>query len=172
HLAKVTALRTRIREADEAVPDWELRHLWDEAQFEVSKVRLFGDLVLAAFFGGEKTKERERKRSEYADVVVSGEAERHSGRLSEWRHADPPLAPFHWEIEFPEVFERDNPGFDAIVGNPPFAGKNSVSATNVVGYPDWLKHLHDESHGNADLVAQFFRRSFHLIRMNGAFGLI
>ena len=33
---------------------------------------------------------------------------------------------FHWEIEFPEVFrdrygrERDNPGFDAVIGNPPY----------------------------------------------------
>ena len=36
--------------------------------------------------------------------------------------------PFHWEVEFPEVFARDNPGFDAIVGNPPFAGKNTISA--------------------------------------------
>ena len=34
---------------------------------------------------------------------------------------------FHWEIEFPEVFrdkygrEKDNPGFDAVIGNPPYA---------------------------------------------------
>jgi hypothetical protein len=32
---------------------------------------------------------------------------------------------FHWELEFPEVFydgarERENPGFDAVVGNPPY----------------------------------------------------
>ena len=38
------------------------------------------------------------------------------------RHGERPLVPFHWEIEFPEVFERDRPGFDAIVGNPPFMG--------------------------------------------------
>ena len=44
---------------DESVSDWELRDLWDEAQFELGKVRLFGDLVLAAFFEGEKPKERE-----------------------------------------------------------------------------------------------------------------
>ncbi|RKU35091.1 hypothetical protein C6496_17505 [Candidatus Poribacteria bacterium] len=36
---------------------------------------------------------------------------------------------FHWEIEFPEVFrdeqgnELENPGFDAIVGNPPYGAK-------------------------------------------------
>ncbi len=33
---------------------------------------------------------------------------------------------FHWEIEFPDVFrdkygrEKDNPGFDAVIGNPPY----------------------------------------------------
>ena len=37
----------------------------------------------------------------------SGEAERYRGWLEEWRHAEPPLAPFHWEIEFPEVFDRE-----------------------------------------------------------------
>ena len=36
---------------------------------------------------------------------------------------------FHWEIEFPEVFrdkygrEKDNPGFDAVIGNPPYGAK-------------------------------------------------
>lgn len=30
--------------------------------------------------------------------------------------------PFHWPLEFPEVFESDNGGFDAILGNPPFLG--------------------------------------------------
>jgi hypothetical protein len=27
---------------------------------------------------------------------------------------------FHWEIEFEDVFSGDNPGFDAVVGNPPW----------------------------------------------------
>ena len=58
--------------------------------------------------------------------------------LEDLRQADPPLAPFHWQIEFPEVFlpaERENPGFDAIVGNPPFAGKNTTKKANVGCYP-------------------------------------
>ena len=92
--------------------------------------------------------------------------------LDELRRSETPLAPFHWEIEFPEVFERENPGFDAIVGNPPFGGKNTVGAANRTGYPDWLKQAHKESHGNADLVAHFFRRAFDLARKGGAFGLI
>jgi len=103
---------------------------------------------------------------------VNGEADRHRGRLEDRRRGEPPLVPFHWSIEFPEVFERPNEGFDAIVGNPPFAGKNSVAGANVSGYPDWLKQVHEQSHGNADLVAHFFRRAFDLLRREGALGLI
>ncbi len=95
--------------------------------------------------------------------------------LEHLRHRNPPLAPFHWDIEFPEVFQpedRPNPGFDAVVGNPPFAGKNTVAAANPDYYPQWLKQLHENSHGNSDLVAHFFRRSFGLLRQGGALGLI
>lgn len=172
HLEQIRELRAKIRDADESVPDWNRRDLWDQAQFALGKVRLFGDLALAAFFDSEKAKEREAKRRGYAGSVASGEAERYRGWLEERRHADPPLAPFHWEVEFPEVFEREYPGFDAVVGNPPFAGKNSVAGANTASYPDWLKHAHEESHGNADLVAHFYRRAFDLIRRDGAFGLI
>ena len=79
---------------------------------------------------------------------------------------------FNWEIEFPEVFDRVNPGFDAIIGNPPFAGKNTTINGNIEGYLDWLKVVNPESHGNADLVAHFFRRAFDILRENGTFGLI
>ncbi len=85
---------------------------------------------------------------------------------------DEELVPFHWEVEFPEVFDRDNPGFDALVGNPPFAGKNTTRSANPDGYPEWLKEMHVESHGNSDLVAHFFRRAFDLVRVAGTFGLI
>lgn len=27
---------------------------------------------------------------------------------------------FHWPVAFPEVFARDDPGFDAVIGNPPW----------------------------------------------------
>jgi hypothetical protein len=172
HIAQFAALRREIREADESVSDAKRRKRWDEAQRELAHVRLLGDLVMAAYFDAEKPKAREAKRLEFAEAVVHGDAERYRGGLAARRRADPPLAPFHWEIEFPEVFERERPGFDAFVGNPPFAGKNSVVGGNVPGYPDWLKDLHDESHGNADLVAHFFRRAFVLLRDGGAFGLI
>jgi hypothetical protein len=172
HIANGTELRQRIREADEGVADWELRALWDEAQFELGKVRLFGDLVLAAYFDGDKPKEREGERGEYASAVVSGQAERYRGRLEGWKHAEQPIAPFHWEIEFPEVFARPNGGFDAFVGNPPFLGGTRITTTYGASYRDWLAALHPEGSSNADLAAHFFRRSFSLLRSSGCFGLL
>ena len=169
HLTRVSELRQKIREADDNASEQELRKFLDEAQRELQSVGRFGDLVLAAFFGGDKTKEREQKRDIYADLLIQQQGD--SGDFS-LENIKPPLEPFHWEIEFPEVFERENPGFDAIIGNPPFAGKNTIAKANVAGYIDWLKQMHIESHGNADLVAHFFRCAFNLLRKEGTLGLI
>lgn len=171
-LARARELRRRIREADDSVSELELRQLYDDADRETGNVRLLGDLALATFFEGAKPKQREDFRRQFGDAVQRGEMRSYVGWLEDLRRKEPPLAPFHWEIEFPEVFERENPGFDAVVGNPPFAGKNTVAAANVAGYPDWLKQMHEESHGNADLVAHFFRRAFGLLRTGGTAGLI
>ena len=172
HVTRAAEYRRRIREAGEEVSDRELHDLWHDARNEIDEVRLYGDLALAAFFAEAKPKPREAKRLQFTTAVVEDEAIRYLPWLEEQRDAHPPLAPFHWELEFPEVFDRENPGFDAFVGNPPFAGKNAVAAGNIAGYPDWLKVLHDESHGNADLVAHFYRRAFNLIRNGGTLGLI
>lgn len=171
-LIRVADLRKRIREAGEDTSDGERRGYWHETQSELAEVRLFGDLVLAAFFDGAKPKERAAIREKFRKAVTRAEASSYVGWLEERRHADPPLAPFHWEIEFPEVFERENAGFDVLVGNPPFAGKNSVAAANAAGYPDWLKEMHPGSHGNSDVVAHFFRRVFDLLRQDGTLGMI
>ena len=168
HVAKVSELRQLIRELGDQAPEHELRELLDEADRELRKVRRVGDLVLTAFLAGAKPKERESRRLIYATLLL----EKGQGDSTGGNPPAPPVTPFHWEFEFPEVFERENPGFDAVVGNPPFAGKNTVAAAHPAAYPDWLKQLHAESHGNSDLVAHFFRRAFGLLRDSGSLGLI
>ena len=171
-LEEASALRRQIREADDTVTERRLQNLWRDAQDALIDVRLFGDLVLAAFFEGTKPKERESRRRAYQEAILNREPRRHAAELEERRNAEMQFVPFHWEIEFPEVFERESPGFDGFVGNPPFAGKNSVAAGNVAGYSSWLKEMHEESHGNADLVAHFYRRAFGLVHDGGTLGLI
>ena len=166
HLENVSELRERIRNAGDDTPDFELRSLWDDARYEAGEVGLLGNMVLAAFFDGKTAKEREKHRKRLAGAVYQNEAGMYRNALGE------ELVPFHWEIEFPEVFARGNPGFDAIVGNPPFGGREVLREANPKSYVDWLSELHVGSKGHVDLVSHFFRRAFTLLRENGTFGLI
>src|SRR5262249_25630665 len=123
----------------------------------------------------ENAKAREKRRATIESWVSGiGEAKWDELRASaaSLRTGEHPVPPFHWAIEFPELFAREDQGFDAIVGNPPFAGKNTISASNRRHYLAWLQTLHKGAHGNADLVAHFFRRAFGLLLSRGVFGLI
>jgi hypothetical protein len=141
---------------------------------EVAPVRMMGDAVVSAFFAADKAKAREKARAD-VESHISGMPPRwdllHAAgaKLRAGAHG---VTPFHWYVEFPEVFERDLGGFDAIVGNPPFAGKNTIIRGNAKNFLPWLQTLHQGAHGNADLVAHFFRRAFGLLRQGGVFGLI
>jgi hypothetical protein len=176
-VAAATAYRRDILDAgDLMLPALKSQKLIlaDEA---LDEIRFVGDLAIAAFFGVDKDKARRDLREDLLHRYTATATDV-SGRLelkeavATLRGGKFPIIPFHWEIEYPEVFDRENPGFDAIVGNPPFAGKNTISKGNREGFSDWLKSLHEESHGNADLVAHFFRCAFDLLRRNGASGLI
>ncbi len=180
---KALRLRREIQDAGDETPDRELRERLSEADGELARVKAQGDLVLAAFFEGKKPKEREALRRELAQALQAPAEDEtsprgagaYAGWLEELRKANPPLSPFHWEIEFPEVLlpgERENPGFDGIVGNPPFQGGRNLTASEGPNYSKWLLLTHRNSTGGADLVAHFFRRSFGLLRQRGVFGLI
>ena len=78
--------------------------------------------------------------------------------------------PFHWQIEFPEVFVDeqghllDNPGFYFVFGNPPYGAKLS---------PTERKHFRSEFNiGMTNTAGLFMVQSQRLLRRNGAHGLI
>jgi hypothetical protein len=73
---------------------------------------------------------------------------------------------FHWELEFPEVvFEghqrKENPGFDALVGNPPWVLEIEPI---LKGY---LKKTYPKLGGKPDLYRAFIEKSIYLTRGNG-----
>lgn len=85
-----------------------------------------------------------------------------------------PRKPFHWVLEFPEVFEQG--GFDGVIGNPPFLG--GLKLETQFG-TCWRQHIVDYiasgirgNRGTADLCAYFFLRSSQLSRVNSCLGLI
>ncbi|MET4739475.1 hypothetical protein ABIF73_003614 [Bradyrhizobium japonicum] len=165
--------REAIRNADDGVLITAQAARYSRVIEASDPARTVGDAVIAAHFSADKPRDREIDRLKVEDWIAT--ASPNWAQLSKKREAFRTKAgwrPFHWEIEFPEVFVRENPGFDAIVGNPPFAGKNTISAASGPRYLPWLQTVHEGAHGNADLVAHFFRRAYSLLREGGTFGLI
>ena len=168
-------LRSQIQSGDtKSDADAEAKQLQlMEAEGKLLGIRMQGDVAIASFFDGcdKNKKDRESLNLEYAAIVRS-QPERMIEIADRLRNREKPIVPFNWEVEFPEVFDRENSGFDAIVGNPPFAGKNTITNGNADNYLEYLKEFYAESHGNSDLVAYFFRKSFELLNTGGSLGLI
>ena len=174
-IADAVRARSEIQNAPDDIERaiQEQRHRHIEAQLD--DIRLLGDAVIAAFFSADKPRARETARQQLG-VWASLQPDVYWPRFQAYvvglhggLHS---IKPFHWPVEFPEVFNRQEPGYDAIVGNPPFAGKNTLLNGNRTHFLDWLQTLHEGAHGNADLVAHFFRRAFALLRQGGCLGLI
>ena len=209
-LEQAVELRQQIlalADHEDPVSQGEKRRLFDFSQQAIERVRLVADACVGAFFAEAKDAGREKERKRRLALVETwiGREQRASapGRTEEERAADlavaaearaelEPLAaeareklsPFHWWIEFPEVFFEDRPDplqggevngaamMEAFVGNPPFGGKNNIIDGNPQGYIEWLKVVSPGAHGNSDLSAHFFRRAAILLGKHGTFGLI
>lgn len=168
-------LRAVLRSAADELSQAQAELVDRDARTKLRRAHLTADAVLEAFFSATTKKARDARIHELEELVGGGGpgAWARLETLQAWLNASPiGITAFHWELEFPEVFQQASPGFDAIVGNPPFAGKNTIASGHPLAYPDWLKTLHPGAHGNADLAAHFFRRAFGLLRQGGAFGLI
>ena len=165
--------RQRIRSAPDNVTFEQQKQRLDEANRDIAEVRLGGDAVVAVFFSEAKAKTRRTAVDDFKVQFGQEGGQCAARRLRrDLLSGDHPITPFHWDIEFPEVFAGDNPGFDSIVGNPPFAGKNTITNGSRAGFLHWLKIISAGAHGNADLSAHFFRRAFTLLREGGTMGLI
>lgn len=169
-LAGLVGERRKVEELAEQLGETALSDLLRRGEGQVADLVRLADAIVAAFFAHEKPKERERALAAIRQLLEGPVGTNWHERLDVGGAAG--LRPFHWPLVFPEVFTRPNPGFDAIVGNPPFSGKNGIVAGNPPRYPDWLRVAHEGAHGNADLCAHFFRRAFVLLREGGTFGLL
>ena len=83
--------------------------------------------------------------------------------------------PFHWVLEFPEVFESG--GFDGIVGNPPFAEGKLINGLS--GYWKLAYEVSTASVSNPpskttkiNLVSLFFEASLNKLKPGAALGLL
>ncbi len=150
--------------------------LADEA---LDQVRLIGNLVISAFFSADKEKARNQRCDELSALYNAWRSGGPSEMLQSLtsaarslRTGSYPIAPFHWEIEFPEVFWRENGGFDAIVGNPPYLGGLRISELLGMAYFGYLVNAYPPAGHMCDMAAYFMRRMHQLLLKDGTLGCI
>ncbi|MEW6351376.1 MAG: Eco57I restriction-modification methylase domain-containing protein [Thermodesulfobacteriota bacterium] len=82
--------------------------------------------------------------------------------------------PFHWPIEFPEVWSRAVPGFDAVVGNPPY----EILSERESGIQErrcdqaYFRKTMSTCHGKINTYRLMLERGLELFRDRGALGYI
>lgn len=180
-------LRTLDREVEEAVQarlmlrnldadrTLELEVTLAEADRKMMKAKQAGDLLVYIWFSQEKDKARNEARDRYTDrfaeALLPGSPERKD--IDALRFASKPLAPFHWELEFPEVFNLTSGGFSVIIGNPPFAGMNTIISANSSRYLEYLCDVVTRgATGRVDIVGHFIRRAYGYLSPHGVVSVI
>ncbi|MGW1053038.1 Eco57I restriction-modification methylase domain-containing protein [Streptomyces sp. NPDC002521] len=94
---------------------------------DFTRLQAMGDWWVAPFFYADELKSNSGQWLAGHDSLKRGEPLRqHLAELPAQVRAK--ICPFHWEVEFPEVFfdaqgeRRTDAGFDALIGNPPWEG--------------------------------------------------
>ena len=132
------------------------------------------DVWVSEYFGNKKA---QITTSMYAGTIV---ANNYSKANTEDRQAiETALALakdkrfFHWELEFPEVFfdemkRKENGGFDAVVGNPPYLKAGDLSRD----VKDFLSLTFEGARGQFDLFYLFVEKGLLLATKEGFIGNI
>jgi len=97
-------------------------------------------------------------------------AEEHNISLEDLKQ----IKTFHWLFEFPEVFLRENAGFDVVVGNPPYGkiknmdlDKKEKQMLSLV-----YKNLYKKIGTNVDFYKLFLERSLAFVNNGGYFSFL
>ena len=74
---------------------------------------------------------------------------------------------FDWNSEFPEIFQKENSGFDVVIGNPPYVRQELLG-----DFKAYFQKHYQTFHGIADLYVYFIEKGVELLRDEGFFGII
>jgi hypothetical protein len=169
------------------------RRLFQEARADLERLLIVGTVVVGAAVS-TSTQSQDALESRLTVVAPDVRAALEPGQRPDDRAARiedlrlraeywldegrPSMAPdrqcLHWPLEFPEIFvDRDHPGFDAVIGNPPFQDGKRISGPYGTTYREHLvKTISDGRTGNADLVTYFFLRAAQVVRHGGSISLL
>lgn len=154
--------------------------LWQkEVINKLKPFKTIGDLWIATLAGLKLDEPTYNKLATFLILPPKQKSKEWKDFKEEWarlenllRSINEEIRPFHWELEFPDVFfenngsRKDNSGFDAILGNPPYISTQSSSG---FAYRNGLEYLFNFVD---DLFVHFVFQGFNLLRKGGMFGFI
>src|SRR5215208_5599094 len=79
---------------------------------------------------------------------------------------------FDWKGRFTQIFSTQNPGFDAVIGNPPYIRIQALKEFAPVEVEHYKKAYQTASKGNYDIYVVFVERGLSLLNKNGRLGYI
>lgn len=115
-IVRAAGKAAELREIDDRTPDEveASRNVAGELHEEVESAQLLLDLWTAGALGLRNARDEALGRGE---EVLAGEGAEMGEKA---QRAAAEQRALHWPLAFAEVFARENPGFDVIVGNPPW----------------------------------------------------
>lgn len=82
------------------------------------------------------------------------------------------INPFDYERAFEKVFKGKNPGFDAVIGNPPYLNIRGLSQVQSAEVKKIFKASFRCAYKGYDLYVLFIEQAHRLLVRNGLFGMI
>ena len=83
-------------------------------------------------------------------------------KFREFSEGDKNKSFFAWTLYFAEVFQGNNPGFDIVIGNPPYVRQESITDRK-----EDLKKEYEVYNGTSDLYAYFYEKGISLLKEGG-----
>ena len=159
----------------ETLEDVHNKENWEkDFQHNIERFRLLADIRTSTYFNNkiewdmynELVENLEVSDSDWDKLIQNKRIEKaHS--IGKEKHF------FHWELEFPEVFywgngkQKENPGFDSVIGNPPYGSKGILSKEEKLYCNSGFNFTE-----SGDIAALFIEKSFEILRKKGQFGFI
>jgi len=151
-----------------------IEEIKEKIEFEINK-------PLIKYFNSKKKvlQDKELKKILSDDKRIKEELRFIKDRATEISKFQPPKV-FNWELEFPEVFFNDdgtlkeNPGFDCIVGNPPWGRiKELPNKEEKIILSQYFKcGSYRLQKGNINLYKLFLERGYEELKIQGLFSMI
>jgi len=142
---------------------------------EYRKAKALANVYTAVYFGNEVTPIQNKDSANiYYDLfwaIMGDENEWRRKTSRDWFVKASQIAQvksfFHWELEFPELFfeggaPKENPGWDAVVGNPPYINAISLNKSLSEYEKPFWKQFFKSASGAYDLYILFIELGIKL----------